>query len=434
MRTAITAVLLSLSAGIACAQQQCEWQSVGEGLDGTVYALASFDAGNGAMLYAGGRFTDPATRAVSFIKCWDGTSWIPVGAGVNDEVYALCVYDDGGGPDLYAGGRFITAGGVWAPGVARWDGQAWSGLGANFSGSVYALETLNTGMNRVLYVGGMFNEFVSSAQNLVRWDGSTWSPAGSYAWQSPDGPVRALCAVNFGGPDTLFVGGSFYYVGGGMVANNIARLNGTEWSTMGAGTNSHVYALEWFSNPSSPGLYVGGLFSQVDGVETWYIARWNGGVWSTVGNSEDIESAVNALLIREQDGAPTLFAGCEFVPHSSFTNPAMWNGQQWDNVGAGLPMSTIRAMATHDDGTGSALYAGGDFDTWGGAPSANIARWRCEDVCPPDLNSDGTLDFFDVQAFLQAFSSHNPVADFTHDGLFDFFDVQAFLQAFSSGC
>ncbi|KAA0216511.1 MAG: hypothetical protein DYG94_05015 [Leptolyngbya sp. PLA3] len=46
----------------------------------------------------------------------------------------------------------------------------------------------------------------------------------------------------------------------------------------------------------------------------------------------------------------------------------------------------------------------------------------------------GTLDFFDVQAFLQAFSMHDPSADLTGDGLYDFFDVQAFLSAFSFGC
>ncbi|MCL4220189.1 MAG: hypothetical protein KJZ65_02345 [Phycisphaerales bacterium] len=433
MRPATIALALFVFVGSAHAQQRCEWQAVGAGLDGTVYALASFDDGGGAMLYAGGRFIDPATSAVSFIKCWDGTSWQTVG-GVSDEVYALCVYDDGGGPDLYAGGKFLTAGGLWAPGVARWDGHAWSGLGANLSGEVYALESLDDGMNRVLYVGGSFNEAITSAQNLVRWDGSTWSPAGAYGWQSPDGPVRALCAIGFGGAETLFVGGSFYYVGGGIVANNIARLDGTEWSTMGAGTNSHVYALEWFSHPAAPGLYVGGLFSNVDGLVAWHIARWNGGNWSTVGGTDDIESAVNALLVHEQDGEPCLFVGCEFVPHASHTNPAMWNGQQWADVGGGLPLSTISAMTIHDDGTGPALYVGGDFDTWGGAPSANIARWRCEDICRPDLNNDGTLNFFDVQAFLQAFSAHNPIADFTGDGQFNFFDVQSFLQAFSAGC
>jgi len=46
----------------------------------------------------------------------------------------------------------------------------------------------------------------------------------------------------------------------------------------------------------------------------------------------------------------------------------------------------------------------------------------------------GTLDFFDVQAFLNAFSAMDPASDINNDGLFDFFDVQAFLNAFSAGC
>ncbi len=46
----------------------------------------------------------------------------------------------------------------------------------------------------------------------------------------------------------------------------------------------------------------------------------------------------------------------------------------------------------------------------------------------------GTLDFFDVQAFLNAFSAQDPAADLNNDTLFDFFDVQAFLNAFSGGC
>ena len=55
-------------------------------------------------------------------------------------------------------------------------------------------------------------------------------------------------------------------------------------------------------------------------------------------------------------------------------------------------------------------------------------------ACPADLTGDGELNFFDVQAFLQAFSDHDPIADFTNDGVFDFFDVQEFLQAFADGC
>jgi hypothetical protein len=54
--------------------------------------------------------------------------------------------------------------------------------------------------------------------------------------------------------------------------------------------------------------------------------------------------------------------------------------------------------------------------------------------CPADLNGDGMLNFFDVSAFLGAFSAMDPVADFNGDGMFNFFDVSAFLGAFTAGC
>ncbi len=54
--------------------------------------------------------------------------------------------------------------------------------------------------------------------------------------------------------------------------------------------------------------------------------------------------------------------------------------------------------------------------------------------CAADINGDGTLNFFDVSAFLTAFAGNDPVADFTGDGVFNFFDVSAFLVAFGDGC
>lgn len=47
----------------------------------------------------------------------------------------------------------------------------------------------------------------------------------------------------------------------------------------------------------------------------------------------------------------------------------------------------------------------------------------------------GTLDFFDVSAFLRAFDAGDPAADLAAPfGLFDFFDVSAFLSLFGAGC
>ncbi len=54
--------------------------------------------------------------------------------------------------------------------------------------------------------------------------------------------------------------------------------------------------------------------------------------------------------------------------------------------------------------------------------------------CPADLAPDGTLDFSDVLAFLEAFAAGDPIADFAPDAELNFSDVIAFLTAFAAGC
>ena len=55
-------------------------------------------------------------------------------------------------------------------------------------------------------------------------------------------------------------------------------------------------------------------------------------------------------------------------------------------------------------------------------------------LCNADLNADGSLDFFDVSAFLSLFSAQDPLADWNGDGSWDFFDVSGFLTSFGAGC
>ena len=54
--------------------------------------------------------------------------------------------------------------------------------------------------------------------------------------------------------------------------------------------------------------------------------------------------------------------------------------------------------------------------------------------CLADLSGDGVLNFFDVSAFLLAYTQQLPDADFTGDGVLNFFDVSAFLLAYTKGC
>jgi len=51
-----------------------------------------------------------------------------------------------------------------------------------------------------------------------------------------------------------------------------------------------------------------------------------------------------------------------------------------------------------------------------------------QSVCPPDLNGDGQLDFFDISKFLV------DQIDYNSDTVFDFFDISAFLTGFGGGC
>ncbi|MBO6513826.1 MAG: hypothetical protein JJ974_07685 [Phycisphaerales bacterium] len=83
----------------------------------------------------------------------------------------------------------------------------------------------------------------------------------------------------------------------------------------------------------------------------------------------------------------------------------------------------------------------GRLDIHSGLPGANtrsvlngIQVIAVADLCEPDLNMDGQLDFFDISAFLSAYANMDPVADFNNDSSFDFFDISAFLTAYSAGC
>ncbi len=55
-------------------------------------------------------------------------------------------------------------------------------------------------------------------------------------------------------------------------------------------------------------------------------------------------------------------------------------------------------------------------------------------TCPPDLNNDGVLNFFDLSRFINLFQQQDPAADFNGDGLLNFFDFSAYLLAFNGGC
>ena len=246
----------------------------GSGLNRPVRALAVYDDGGGRALYAGGDFWITDGVAASRIAKWDGTSWSALGSGVGgSSVLALAGYDDGSGAALYAGG-------IFPGGIARWNGTSWSYFGGGVSGQVYALALYDDGGGAALYAGGFFGTAGGVPARLVaRWDGSSWAALGSGLYANS---VFALAVYDDGSGPALYAGGSFQSAGG-VQPKLIAKWDGTSWSALSGDLNGpisisypHVRCLAVYDDGGGPALYVGGLFQTAGGVTVNGIAKWDG--------------------------------------------------------------------------------------------------------------------------------------------------------------
>jgi len=357
------------------------WSPLGTGVDGAVRALAVFDDGGGPALYAGGEFTAVGGAAANYIAKWDGNEWSPLGSGTDAPVRALLVFDDGGGPALHAGGSFSTAGGLSANCIAKWDGNTWGPVGIGIWGTVHAMAVFDDGGGPALYVGGSLSTADGAVSNIARLGGAGWSPLGA----GTNGTVRALAVFDDGAGPALYAGGDIT-TAGGVAANRIAKWNGVAWSPLDEGINGAIDALAVFDDGSGAALYAGGLFSIAGDVAARRIARWNGGGWSRVGRANGTFGGryphVDVLTVFDDGGGPALYAAGDFniVGSAPARHIACWNGDTWSPLGSGIDGGSqqsqyVIALTAFDDGSGPALYAGGVFDTAGGAVADAIARW-----------------------------------------------------------
>jgi trimeric autotransporter adhesin len=301
--------------------------------------------------------------------------------GRDESVKSFTTFDDGSGPALFAGGRFTEAGGIPAINIAKWDGQSWSALGDGLPGlEIRDLAVYDDGTGPALYAGGVTPP---SVPNVAKWDGQRWQAVGG----DVNSIVHGLGVHDDGTGPALYAGGQFTQAGS-LPVNHVARWDGQSWSSPGTGTDGIVWSFHSFDDGTGPGLYVGGSFFEAGGIPSWGIARWDG-QWSPLGSG-------------------------------------LWNGPTFGPIAF--------AMTTFDDGTGPALYVGGEFKEAGGVPANCIARWRCERVCYPDCDGSGSLDFFDFLCFQNAFLANDPYADCDRDGTLTFFDFLCSQNEFLAGC
>ncbi len=203
----------------------------------------------------------------------------------------------------------------------------WTSLG-KVPGADGVVNVIAVDAGGTVYVGGDFNVMVDVVANhIAKWDGTTWSALGS-------GMNRSVFALAVSGTD-LYVGGNFT-TAGGTAANRIAKWNGSAWSALGAGMNGPVNALA----VSGTNVYVGGTFTMADGSAANRIAKWNGSAWSALGTG--LDNYVNALAVS----GTNLYAGGLFTTAggNAANYIAKWNGSAWATLGTGLD-NYVNALA-----------------------------------------------------------------------------------------
>lgn len=355
------------------------WNLHAAALDGGVYDVELFDSGAGPEVYAAGQqLTWGGVFASVMVE--SGVGWSRVGGAQTGVVRGLEVFDAGAGPELYACGGFAQLGSTSALGIGKWNGSQWSALGAGLSFvDARTLALHDDGGGLALYVGGTFASADGVVvNNLARWNGSQFSALGSTPgvrgrWDHYLAPaVLALTEYDDGSGVALIAGGRFTFAGD-STARNVAKWDGQDWSSLGsgAGLDDTVRALV----ARGANLVAGGDFDSAGIEPARRIAEWNGSSWSSLGDA----SGGDVLALHTDSASGALLVGGSFdgIGSQPIAALASYDSGVWSALGAGFPSTGgVDSMIEHDDGSGPALFACGSFTQVGGATARRIARWN----------------------------------------------------------
>jgi hypothetical protein len=313
---------------------------------------------------------------------------------VNGLVSALTGFDDGRGFRLFVGGQFSD---VYVDRllarlefVARRDAGRWEPAGHILDRPVAVMAHAVVGTNAAsLFVGGPFRLGGGATLNgIYRQGPHGYEPlGGGLSYTNPAAPAEAVALLpsNLEGTPSLYVGGIFELAGTNR-ANSVARWDGQNWHALAegvraAGTPGVVTSLQALPASSGSGIAVGGFFDSAGTLRTRNVALWTGSNWLALGDG--LPGSVLALATFPHAGVDQLIAGGTFTAvdtqFRSARGVARWDGTRWVGLGGSRsqsPNGQVYTLAVHDDGSGNALFAGGDFITApDGSPQNGVARW-----------------------------------------------------------
>ncbi|RZK27623.1 MAG: T9SS type A sorting domain-containing protein, partial [Hymenobacter sp.] len=346
----------------------------GNGLNGRLTALATASNGDvyagGYFTQAGGVAAYGVAKWNGTVWSTLGIGTV-IGNTSSSGIISLAVASNG---DVYAGGNFTQIGGVAANNIARWNGTSWSSLGTGVSGgtggAMATVYSLAIAANGTVYAGGNFTQAGGVAVSYIaQWSGTAWSPLGAGLNASANSYTSGANALAVASNGDVYAGGTFTQAGG-VAAKGVAKWNGAVWSSLGTGaTNGVTYVASYgtfdgvvsaLKIAANGDIYLAGSFTHAGGIGANNVAKWNGTAWSSVGTSfsNGVSESVSDLVIT---GNGDVYVG-------GFLFLARWNGTAWSSLGTGVSIggsTSLSARCSLAPGPASRVYVGGIFTTVG---------------------------------------------------------------------
>ncbi len=374
------------------------WSAVDPGAfsgSDSVYALENYDDGNGPRLYAGGQLP-----TLGHIVRLVGNSWTTLGpslgisasGGVFPSVQSLAAHGTAPNSALFVGGVFTSAGPVSTPNVATWNGTSWAAAGAGldaigfFSSNVAGLRSVSS-LNgpEVIATGFVRSSGSQGVVNVARFSGGSWSSVGRGLASSS---VESVAAMNDGTGPAIYAMGAGTWPAGNTAGGGVVKLGASGWdSAFGTGTtgNGTISKVIQPATTGWPQVIAAGSFFTIGGVAANNVAAWNGTSWAPLGGGLTSGPSASSVLVYDiamyNDGTGlALFAVGQFSVAGGQTvnHIAKWNGTVWSSVAGGIGGvgEIVRTLEPFTDGSGTALYVGGNFTTVGGLGGTPVVTRR----------------------------------------------------------
>ncbi len=385
-----------------------EWEPMGTGFNGTVYALERYDgdycAAGAFILFSGGR-----------VARWTGSAWSSLGGALttpNGTVHALKTF----GASLYAGGDFDALSSLGFPttgALARWNGSTWSEVTTtDLNGVIYAM----TVHNGELIVGGQFTG-VSGSPNIVKFNGASFSSIGA---GGAVGTVRALLSKN----GILYAAGDITSIGG-VAVSRIAQWDGAAWAPVNSGADSTVHALLGYRSE----VHAGGSFATVRGgtIDSpgWARMSEDGIPW-IARHPAMISDACLGATVSFEGRAADGYEGLQYtwkrngVPVTMGPTPY---GSVYSTTGTRLSISHLRPADA------------GSFTVEIGNSCGSATSFAAVlSVCAADFNCSGGVTIDDIFSFLNGWFAQDPRANIDGAGGVAIDDIFTYLNLWFAGC